>query len=108
MSTQSDIQKDGDALPGLIECLARLAADSGASIRNRLDAVALLLRFAIGPRSRPADGVAAAAIGKARIALADAAAFLDQTMASNNHRARIRLHAASLASLAAKVSGSYK
>jgi len=108
MSAQSEIRKDGDVLPGLIECLARLAADSSASIRNRLDAVALLLRFAIGPRSRSADSIDVAASRNARIALSDAASFLDQTMTSNNNRARTRLHAASLASLASKVAGSYQ
>jgi len=108
MSTQSEIQKDRDVLPGLIECLAGLAADSSASILNRLDAIALLLRFAIGPRSRPADSIDAAASRNARIALLDAASFLNQTMTSNNNRARIRLQAASLASIATKVSASYK
>ena len=108
MSAQSEIRKDGDVLPGLIECLARLAADSSASIRNRLDAVALLLRFAIGPRSRSAGSIDVAASRNARIALSDAGSFLDQTMTSNNNRARTRLHAASLASLAARVTGSYR
>ena len=103
MSTQPEIQKDRDAIPGLIECLARLATDSSASILNRLDAVALLLRFAIGPRSRPAGSVDLAASHNARIALSDAVAFLDQAMTSTHNRARTRLHAASLASLATKV-----
>ena len=107
MSAQSEIRKDGDVLPGLIECLARLAADSSASIRNRLDAVALLLRFAIGPRSRSAGSIDVAASRNARIALSDTVSFLDEIMTSNDNRARIRLHAASLALLVRKVSGWY-
>jgi hypothetical protein len=95
----------GDVLPGLIECLGRLAADSSASIFNRFEAINLLLRLAIGPRYRPADSVDIAASRHAGVALSDAAFFLDQMMTSKNYRARIRLHAASLASLVTKVCG---
>ena len=89
----------GDALPRLIECLGRVATDSSASICNRFDAIELLLRIGLGPRQRCPDRIDAAASRHARIALAEAASFLDRTMNSNNNRARIRLHAASLAGL---------
>jgi hypothetical protein len=89
----------GGVLPGLIECLGRVANDHSASICNRFDAIELLLRLGIGPRQRSADSIDVAASRHARIALAEAASFLDRTMNSNNNRARIRLHAASLAGL---------
>jgi hypothetical protein len=103
MTGESEVKTKGDVLPGLIECLERLAADSTASPFNRFEAIELLLRLAIGPRRRPADRIDIDASRHARIALATAASFLDRTMKSNDDRARIRLHAASLASLVAKV-----
>jgi len=105
MTAESEVRKKGDVLPGLVECLGRLATDSTASIRHRFEAIDLLLRLAIGPRYRPADSIDVTVSRNARIALAGAAFFLDQTMTSNSNRARIRLHAASLASLVTKVSG---
>lgn len=107
MTAESQIQKKRDVLPGLIESLRRLATDSTASILNRFEAIDLLLRFAIGPRYRPADSIDVDASRHAITALSDAISFLYQAMTSNNNRAWIRLHAASLASLATKVSGSY-
>jgi hypothetical protein len=104
MATESEAQNKGDTLPGLVETLGRLAADSTASTFNRLEAVDLLLRLAIGPRNRPADSIDAVASRNARFALSDVAPFLDQTMASNN-RARIRLHAAGLARFVRNLSG---
>ena len=104
MAIESEVQNKGDVLPGLVECLGRLAADSTASTFNRLEAVDLLLRLAIGPRNRPADSIDAVASRNARFALSDVVPFLDQTMTSNN-RARIRLHAASLARFVSKLSG---
>jgi hypothetical protein len=105
MATESEVQKKGDALSSLVECLGRLAADSEATIISRLEAIDLLLRLAIGPRNRPADSIDAVASRNARFALSDTASFLDETMTSNN-RARIRLHAASLARFVSKLSGS--
>lgn len=103
----ADVQKKSDVLLGLIECLGRLATDTTASIFNRFEAINLLLRLAIGPRHRPASSIDIAAGLYARIALSDAILFLDQTMTSKNNRARIRLHAAALASLVTRVSGLY-
>jgi hypothetical protein len=103
MTTESEFQTKGDVLPGLIESLGRLATDSAATTFNRLEAIDLLLRLAIGPRNRPSENTDVAAGRDARIALWGAVPFLDQTMASKNHRARIRLHAASLASLVGKL-----
>jgi hypothetical protein len=105
MTAQSEVRTKGDVLPGLIDCLERLATDSTASIFNRFEAIDLLLRLAMGPRHRPADGVDVDASRHARIALSTAASFLDRTMQSNSNRARIRLHAAGLANLVSKVSG---
>ena len=105
MTVVSEVQGKGDVLPGLIESLRRLAADSTASIFNRFEAIDLLLRVAIGPRYCSADDVDVASSLHARIALSDTVPFLDETMASNDNRARIRLHAASLARLVRKVSG---
>ena len=102
MTAEAEAQIKGDVLPGLVECLGRLATDSSASTFNRLEAIGLLLRLAIGPCNRPADGVDVAASRNARIALWDATEFLDQTMTSNN-RARLRLHAASLARVVGKL-----
>jgi hypothetical protein len=82
--------------------LERLATDSTASIFNRFEAIELLLRLAMGPRYRPADSSDVAASRHARIALSTAASFLNKTMTSNGNRSRIRLQAASLASLVAK------
>ena len=80
------------------------ATDSSVSAFNRLEAIEILLRLAIGPRSRSADSTDVAASRNARIALSDAAPFLHQVMESNN-RARIRLHAASLARFVGELSG---
>jgi hypothetical protein len=102
--SEAEVQINGDVLPGLVECLGTLATDSTASTFNRLDAIDLLLRLAIGPRSRPANSIDAVVSRNARFALSDAAPFLDETMTSNN-RARIRLHAATLARLVNKLSG---
>jgi hypothetical protein len=104
-SAQPEGKTKGDVLPGLVECLERLATDSTASIFNRFEAIELLLRLAMGPRHRPADSDDVDAGRHARVALSTAASFLDRTMKSNNDRARIRLHAASLASLVTKVFG---
>jgi len=104
MTAESEAQKKGDVLPGLVECLGTLATDSTASTFNRLEAIDLLLRLAIGPRNRPANSIDVVASRNARFALSDAAPFLDETMTSNN-RARIRLHAATLARLVSKLSG---
>jgi hypothetical protein len=104
MTTESEIQKRDEVLPGLVECLDRVATDSSVSAFNRLEAIEILLRLAIGPRSRSADSSDVAASRNARIALSDAAPFLHQVMESNN-RARIRLHAASLARFVGQLSG---
>ena len=104
MTTESEIPKRDDVLPGLIECLDRVATDSSVSAFNRLEAIEILLRLAIGPRSRSADSTDVAASRDARIALSDAAPFLHQVMESND-RARIRLHAASLARFVRQLSG---
>lgn len=104
MATESEVQKKDDALSGLVECLGRLAADSAATTISRLEAIDLLLRLAIGPRNRPVDSIDVVASRNARFALSDVTPFLDRTMTSNN-RARIRLHAASLARLVSKLSG---
>ena len=77
--------------------------NSTASVFNRLEAIEILLRLAIGPRNRPADSTDVTVSRNARIVLSDAAPFLDQTMISKNNRARIRLQAASLASLVGKL-----
>ena len=107
LTVVSEVQGRGDVLPGLIESLRRLGTDSTASIFNRFEAIDLLLRLAIGPRYRPADSTDVAASRHARIALSETICFLDETMTSNDNRARIRLHAASLARLVRKVSGWY-
>ena len=95
--------KKADVLPGLVESLGTLATDLTASIFNRLEAIEILLRLAVGPRKRPADGIDVAASRDARIVLSDAAPFLFQIMTSKDNRARVRLQAASLASLVGKV-----
>lgn len=103
MMIKSEVEKQGDVLPELIESLGALARDSSATTLNRFQAVDLLMRLAIGPRARPADNADLAASRCARIALSGAAAFLDQAMISTEHRARVRLHAASLARLVGRV-----
>jgi hypothetical protein len=103
MTADSTGPKKADVLPGLVESLGTLATDSTASIFNRLEAIEILLRLAIGPRKRPADGIDVAASRDARIVLSDAAPFLVQIMTSTNNRARIRLQAATLASLVGKL-----
>jgi hypothetical protein len=105
MTAVSEVQGKGDVLPGLVESLGTLATDSTASIFNRFEAIDLLLRLAIGPRYRSADSVDVTTSLHARIALSDTVRFLDETMASSDITARIRLHAASLAQLVRKVSG---
>jgi hypothetical protein len=99
MTAEAEVQIKGDVRSGLVECLGTLAVDSTASTFNRLEAIDLLLRLAIGPRNRPANCIDAVVSRNARFALSGAAPFLDQTMTSNA-RARIRLHAATLARLA--------
>jgi hypothetical protein len=103
MTADSTGPKKAHVLPGLVESLGTLATDSTASIFNRLEAIEILLRLAIGPRKRPADGIDVAASRDARIVLSDAAPFLLQIMTSKDNRARVRLQAASLASLVGKV-----
>jgi hypothetical protein len=103
MTAESEAQINGGILPGLVECLGRLATDSTASTVNRLEAVDLLLRLAIGPRNRPANSIDVVASRNALVALSDTAPFLHQTMTSN-HRARIRLHAATLVRLVSRTS----
>jgi hypothetical protein len=103
MTADSTGPKKADVLPGLVESLGTLATDSTASIFNRLEAIEILLRLAIGPRKRPADGIDVAASRDARIVLSDAAPFLLQIMTSKDNRARVRLQAASLASLVGKL-----
>ena len=98
-SADSSGSKKADVLPGLVESLGTLATDSTASVFNRLEAIEILLRLAIGPRNRPADRIDVAASRNARIVLSGCCPFLDQTMISKNNQARIRLQAASLASL---------
>jgi hypothetical protein len=105
MTVECEVQKKDDVLHGLVESLGRLAVDSTASICNRFEAIDLLLRLAIGPRCRPADSCDFAVGRSARITLSDVASFLERIMTSNDYRARIRLHAASLGSLVMKVSG---
>ena len=104
-ATSADLNgpKKADVLPGLVESLGTLATDLTASDFNRLEAIEILLRLAIGPRNRPADRIDVAASRNARIVLSDTAPILDQTMISKNNRARIRLQAASLASLVGKL-----
>jgi hypothetical protein len=105
MKAESEVQTKNEVLPGLVECLGKLATDSTASTVNRLEAIDLLVRLAIGPRNRAADGVDVVTCQNARIVLSEASQFLDQTMTSNNNRARLRLRAASLASLVGKLAG---
>ena len=95
--------KKADVLPGLVENLGTLATNSAASIFNRLEAIEILLCLAIGPRKRPADGIDVATSRDARIVLSDVVPFLVQIMTSKNNRARVRLQAASLASLVGKL-----
>ena len=102
-SADSSGRKKADVFPGLVESLGTLATDSTASVFNRLEAIEILLRLAIGPRNRPADRIDVTLSRHARIVLSDATPFLDQTMISKNNRARIRLQAASLASLVGKL-----
>jgi len=104
MIDKPGIVKKSDILPSLIEYLGRLANDSDASIFNRFEAIELLLRVAIGPRRRHADDNDVAASRHACTALSEANLFLSQTMTSKDHRARVRLQAASLATLVTKVS----
>ena len=105
MKAESEVQTKGEVLPGLVERLGKLATDSTASTVNRLEAIDLLLRLAIGPRNRAADGVDVVTCHNARIVLSEASQFLDETMTSSNNRARLRLHAASLACLVGKLAG---
>jgi len=107
MMVEPEAPKRGDVLLGLVESLGRLAADSTTSIISRFEAIDLLLRLAIGPRHRGADGVDVTASRHARITLANVGWFLDQTMTSTDNRARIRLHAASLSRLVTTVAGRY-
>jgi hypothetical protein len=104
MMVDPEVRTKGDVLPALIEYLWWLSTDPLASSFNRFEAIELLLRIAMGPRCRPSDSIDAAASNRARIALSETAAFLNQTMTSNANRARVRLHAASSASLVTKVS----
>jgi hypothetical protein len=105
MTANSEGQKRDDVLLGLIESLRILASDSTALIFNRFEAVSLLLRLAIGPRHRTPDSVDLAVSRHARLTLSEATSFLEDAMISMHYRARIRLHAASLAKLVTKVVG---
>jgi len=83
-------------LPVVVKNMSKVANDSNAAQRERLKAIELLLRVAMGPSDRAADDTDVVAARDARNALSDTAIYLEQVINSTKSK-RIRLRAVELA-----------
>ena len=84
MTIEVEVQKImRDALPGVVKSMGKIATDANASATKRLEAMGVLLRVVRGPNHRAADSAEIAAGHDARIALSDAAPFLEQIVKSH-------------------------
>jgi len=94
MTTNPDIQEI--FLPVVVKNMSKVAADSNAAPRERLKAIKLLLRVAMGPSNRPAEDTDVVAARDARNILSDATIYLGQIIKSTRSE-RIRSMAMELA-----------
>jgi hypothetical protein len=103
MTIEADVQKImRDALPGVVKSMGKIATDANASATKRLEAMGVLLRVVRGPNHRAADSAEIAAGHDARVALSDAAPFLEQIVKSHKSK-RVRSRAAKLTSHISKL-----
>lgn len=96
MTTKPDIEAVRDDLSILVKNMSKVATDSRAASRERLKAMELLLRVAVGPSKRPALDSDVVAGRKALNALSHAPIYLRQIITSTRSE-RIRSRAAELA-----------
>ena len=100
MTIEAEVQKImRDALPSIVKNMGKIATDTNASATHRLKAMGVLLRVVRGLNNCAAD---IATSRDARIALSDAAPFLEQIAKSHKSK-RIRVRATKLASHISKL-----
>jgi hypothetical protein len=98
VTIEDEVQKImRDAVPGIVKSMGKIATDANASVTRRLEAMGILLRVVRGLNNRASDSADTAAGRDARIALSDAAPFLEQITKSHRSK-RIRSRAAKLTS----------
>lgn len=86
------------ALRLVVKNVSKVASDPNAATRERLKAIGLLLRIAMGPSNRPAEDVDVVASRDARNALFDAAPFLEEIVKKSRRLGWNTVRAARLAS----------
>ena len=91
------------ALGLVVKNVSRVASDRKAATRERLKAIGLLLRIAMGPSNRPAEDVDVVASRDARNALFDAAPFLEEIVKKSRRLGWNASRAARLASRIRKI-----
>ena len=91
------------ALGLVVKNVNRVASDRKAATRERLKAIGLLLRIAMGPSNRPAEDVDVVASRDARNALFDAAPFLEEIVKKSRRLGWNASRAARLASRIRKI-----
>ena len=82
----------------VVKNVSKVASDPKAATRERLKAIGLLLRIAMGPSNRPAEDVDVVASRDARNALLDAAPFLEEIVKKSRRLGWNTVRAARLAS----------
>jgi hypothetical protein len=82
----------------VVKNVSKVASDPKAATRERLKAIGLLLRIAMGPSNRPAEDMDVVASRDARNALFDAAPFLEEIIKKSRRLGWNSLRAARLAS----------
>jgi hypothetical protein len=82
MKTKPDIEKVRTNLPVLVKNISKVASDVNAASRERIKAIELLLRIAVGPSKRPALDIDVVAGRNALSALLDAPIYLRQIITS--------------------------
>jgi hypothetical protein len=96
VTTKPDIEAVRAELSVLVKNMSKVATDSDAAPRERLKAIELMLRIAIGPSKRPALDSDVVAGRNALNALSDATICLRQIITSTKSE-RVRSRAAELA-----------
>lgn len=96
MTAKPDIEAVRDDLSVLVKNMSKVATDSHAAPRERLKAIELLVRVAVGPSKRPALDSDVVAGREALNALLDAPIYLRQIIRSTRSE-RVRSRVAELA-----------
>jgi hypothetical protein len=84
------------SVPRIVESMGEMATRPKTSATNRLQAIEILLRIAVGPSGRPREQTDIVASADASTALSRAVPFLDEIVKSHTS-ARIRTRALKLA-----------